>query len=109
MGLAGAGLDWQVQTGGPSVLLMEQSQLCAQAGGGGSSGMMRCVSQDKLWGGGVKKGAEACHEAVSVRFAEWEQGGQRYKRGVWPEPAGLGDRFSVGDEKEVGGGGVPEA
>lgn len=74
-----------------------------------SRGVAPCASQDKLWGGGVKKGAETCHEAVSVRFDEWERGGQRCERGVWLEPAGLGDRFSVGDENGVGGGGVPEA
>lgn len=57
----------------------------------------------------MKKGAEACHEAVSVRFDEWERGGQRFKRGAWLEAAGLGDRFYVGDKNGVGGGGVPEA
>lgn len=77
-------------------------------GVGTSHGVIRCVSQDKL-GGGVKKGAEACHEAVSVRFDEWERGGQRFKRGAWLEAAGLGDRFYVGDKNGVGGGGVPEA
>lgn len=47
----------------------------------------------------MKKGAEACHEATPVRFNEWERGGQRFKRGVWLEPAGLGDRFYVGDRE----------
>lgn len=73
-----------------------------------SHGDLVCVSGQTLEGG-VKKGVEACHEEISVRFDEWETGGQRCKRGAWLEPAGLGDRFYVGDKNGVGGGGVPEA